>query len=60
MKLVPFDQIQLPKSVLRFPKRKFSEPGYKPATEFTRRSKAASQAGLAEIQKRKWPGKEKG
>ena len=51
-KLVPYEYA-LAESYLQCAQIEFSEPGYKPATEFAKRSKAASQAGLAEIQKKK-------
>jgi len=51
-KLVPYEYTSAEK-YLEVSKIEFSEPGYKPAAEFARRSKAASQAGLAEIQKKK-------
>jgi len=50
--LVPYEYTSAEK-FLEVSKIEFSEPGYKPAAEFARRSKAASQAGLAEIQKKK-------
>ena len=50
--LVPYEYTSAEK-FLEVAKIEFSEPGYKPAAEFARRSKAASQAGLAEIQKKK-------
>jgi len=50
--LVPYEYTSAEK-YLEISKIEFSEPGYKPAAEFARRSKAASQAGLAEIQKKK-------
>ena len=50
--LVPYEYASAEK-FLEISKIEFSEPGYKPAAEFARRSKAASQAGLAEIQKKK-------
>ena len=49
---VPYEYASA-ESYLQISKIEFSEPGYKPAAEFARRSKAASQAGLAEIQKKK-------
>ncbi len=49
---VPYEYASA-ESYLNISKIEFSEPGYKPAAEFARRSKAASQAGLAEIQKKK-------
>ena len=51
-KLVPYEYTSAEK-FLEVAKIEYSEPGYKPAGEFARRSKAASQAGLAEIQKKK-------
>ena len=51
-KLVPYEYTSAEK-FLEVSKIEFSEPGYKPALELARRSKAASQAGLAEIQKKK-------
>ncbi len=51
-KLVPYEYT-LAEQYLEVSKVEFSEPGYKPAAEFARRSSAASQAGLAEIQKKK-------
>ncbi len=50
--LVPYEYTSAEK-YLEISKIEFSEPGYKPAAEFARRSRAASQAGLAEIQKKK-------
>jgi hypothetical protein len=50
--LVPYEYTSAEK-FLEVSKIEFSEPGYKPAKIFASRSKAASQAGLAEIQKRK-------
>jgi hypothetical protein len=50
--LVPYEYTSAEK-FLEVSKIEFSEPGYKPARIFASRSKAASQAGLAEIQKRK-------
>ncbi len=50
--LVPYEYASA-ESYLQISQIEFSEPGYKPAFEFARRSKAASQAGLAEIQKKK-------
>jgi len=50
--LVPYEYTSAEK-FLDISRIEFSEPGYKPAAEFARRSKAASQAGLAEIQKKK-------
>jgi hypothetical protein len=50
--LVPYEYTSAEK-FLEISKIEFSEPGYKPAKEFASRSKAASQAGLAEIQKKK-------
>jgi hypothetical protein len=50
--LVPYEYTSAEK-FLEISKIEFSEPGYKPAAEFARRSKTASQAGLAEIQKNK-------
>ena len=50
--LVPYEYASA-ESYLQCAKIEYSEPGYKPAAEFARRSKAASQAGLAEIQKKK-------
>jgi hypothetical protein len=50
--LVPYEYTSAEK-FLEISKIEFNEPGYKPAAEFARRSKAASQAGLAEIQKKK-------
>jgi hypothetical protein len=50
--LVPYEYCSAEK-FLEISKIEFNEPGYKPAAEFARRSKAASQAGLAEIQKKK-------
>jgi hypothetical protein len=49
---VPYEYTSAEK-FLEISRTEFSEPGYKPAAEFARRSKAASQAGLAEIQKQK-------
>ncbi len=49
---VPYEYCSAEK-FLEISKIEFNEPGYKPAAEFARRSKAASQAGLAEIQKKK-------
>ena len=51
-KQVPYEYT-LAEQYLEVSKVEFSEPGYKPAAEFARRSSAASQAGLAEIQKKK-------
>ena len=51
-KLVPYEYTSAEK-FLEVAKIEYSEPGYKPAGEFARRSIAASQAGLAEIQKKK-------
>ncbi len=51
-KLVPYEYTSAEK-FLEVAKIEYSEPGYKPAGEFARRSSAASQAGLAEIQKKK-------
>ena len=51
-KLAPYEYTSAEK-FLEIAKIEYSEPGYKPAGEFARRSKAASQAGLAEIQKKK-------
>jgi hypothetical protein len=51
-KLVPYEYTSA-EQYLEVSKVEFIEPGYKPAAEFARRSKAASQAGLAEIQKKK-------
>ena len=51
-KQVPYEY-SLAEQYLEASKVEFSEPGYKPAAEFARRSSAASQAGLAEIQKKK-------
>jgi hypothetical protein len=50
--LVPYEYCSAEK-FLEIAKAELTEPGYKPAAEFARRSKAASQAGLAEIQKKK-------
>jgi hypothetical protein len=50
--LVPYEYTSAEK-FLEVSKIEFSEPGYKPAKIFASRSKAASQAGLAEIQKKK-------
>jgi len=50
--LVPYEYASA-EAYLQVAKIEYSEPGYKPAGEFARRSKAASQAGLAEIQKKK-------
>ena len=50
--LVPYEYTSAEK-FLEVAKIEYSEPGYKPAGEFARRSRAASQAGLAEIQKKK-------
>jgi hypothetical protein len=50
--LVPYEYTSAEK-FLEISKIEFNEPGYKPAAEFARRSNAASQAGLAEIQKKK-------
>jgi hypothetical protein len=50
--LVPYEYTSAEK-FLEVSRIELSEPGYKPAAEFARRSKAASQAGLAEIQKKK-------
>jgi hypothetical protein len=49
--LVPYEYTSAEK-YLEVSKIEFSEPGYKPAAEFARRSKAASQAGLAAIKKK--------
>ncbi len=49
---VPYEYA-VAESYLQCAQIEFSEPGYKPAAELARRSKAASQAGLAEIQKKK-------
>jgi len=51
-KQVPYEY-SLAEQYLEASKVEFSEPGYKPAAEFAKRSSAASQAGLAEIQKKK-------
>jgi hypothetical protein len=51
-KQVPYEYT-LAEQYLEVSRVEFSEPGYKPAAEFARRSSAASQAGLAEIQKKK-------
>ena len=51
-KQVPYEYT-LAAEYLEVSRVEFSEPGYKPAAEFARRSQAASQAGLAEIQKKK-------
>ena len=51
-KQVPYEYT-LAEQYLEASKVEFSEPGYKPAAEFAKRSSAASQAGLAEIQKKK-------
>ena len=51
-KLVPYEYTSAEK-YLEVARIEYSEPGYKPAAEFARRSRAASQAGLAEIQKKK-------
>ena len=50
--LVPYEYTSA-EAYLEVSRTEFSEPGYKPAAEFARRSIAASQAGLAEIQKKK-------
>jgi len=50
--LVPYEYCSAEK-FLEIAKIELNEPGYKPAAEFARRSRAASQAGLAEIQKKK-------
>jgi len=50
--LVPYEYTSAEK-FLEVSKIEFTEPGYKPAKIFATRSKAASQAGLAEIQKKK-------
>jgi hypothetical protein len=50
--LTPYEYCSAEK-YLEISRIEFNEPGYKPAAEFARRSKAASQAGLAEIQKKK-------
>ncbi|MGA2516494.1 MAG: hypothetical protein ABSG44_08080 [Thermodesulfobacteriota bacterium] len=50
--LVPYEYCSAEK-FLEIAKIELTEPGYKPAGEFARRSTAASQAGLAEIQKKK-------
>jgi len=50
--LVPYEYTSAEK-FLEVAKIELAEPGYKPAGEFARRSRAASQAGLAEIQKKK-------
>ena len=50
--LVPYEYTSAEK-FLEVARIEYSEPGYKPAGEFARRSIAASQAGLAEIQKKK-------
>mgnify|MGYP006267860163 CR=1 FL=1 len=50
--LAPYEYASA-EAYLQISKIEYSEPGYKPAAEFARRSKAASQAGLAEIQKKK-------
>ena len=49
--LVPYEYTSAEK-YLEISKIEFTEPGYKPAAEFARRSKAASQAGLAAIKKK--------
>jgi len=49
--LVPYEYTSAEK-FLEISKIEYSEPGYKPAAEFARRSKAASQAGLAAIKKK--------
>jgi hypothetical protein len=50
--LVPYEYTSAEK-FLEVSKIEFAEPGYKPAKIFASRSKAASQAGLVEIQKKK-------
>jgi len=50
--LVPYEYTSA-EAYLEVSRIEFGEPGYKPAAEFARRSRAASQAGLAEIQKKK-------
>jgi hypothetical protein len=50
--LVPYEYTSAEK-FLEVSRIEFAEPGYKPAKIFASRSKAASQAGLAEIQKKK-------
>jgi len=50
--LVPYEYTSAEK-YLEISKLEFTEPGYGPAKEFASRSKAASQAGLAEIRKKK-------
>jgi hypothetical protein len=49
--LVPYEYTSAEK-FLEISKIEYSEPGYKPAAEFARRSKAASQAGLDAIKKK--------
>jgi len=50
--LTPYEYCSAEK-FLEIARIEFNEPGYKPAAEFARRSNTASQAGLAEIQKKK-------
>ncbi len=49
--LVPYEYTSAEK-FLEISNIEFSEPGYKPAAEFARRSKAAAEAGLAQIKKK--------
>jgi len=49
--LVPYEYTSAEK-FLEISKIEYSEPGYKPAAEFARRSKAAAEAGLAAIKKK--------
>jgi hypothetical protein len=48
---VPYEYTSA-ENFLEISRTEFSEPGYKPAAEFARRSKAAAEAGLAQIKKK--------